>query len=460
MKSVKKKLFIASGAVLVLVLALPLSNLMAKGPSGTALAKRAEADSEGKEAAAALEAKCGACHVPGVAAPFYAKLPIASSMIRTDIDMGMRDMDLVADVYTEPKGPPNEASIAKIEYVIERGEMPPGRFLALHWNGGLSAGEKQAVRRWIESGRARHAVPGMAEEMKSRVLRPLPTKADVDPRKAELGRKLYHDKRLSGDDTLSCASCHDLARGGTDNAKVSTGIRQQLGGINAPTTFNSGYQFSQFWDGRAANLEEQAGGPPNNPVEMGSNWAQITQKLGQDEALTAEFTAAYPDGWNEKNITHAIAEFERTLITPNAPFDRYLRGDEAAMGEEAKKGHALFVEKACSTCHVGELLGGRSYELMGRRADYFAERGAMTEADNGRFNASKSEADRFHFKVPTLRNVAKTQPYFHDGSAEDLGQAVRVMAKVQNGWQPTDAEVAAMVKFLEALTGEYEGKPL
>ena len=455
-----KKLLIGSGVVLVLGLALPVTNLLTKGPSGTALSQRAESDATAKAAAAALESKCGSCHVTGVAPPFYAGLPIASSLIHKDMASGMRDMDLVADVYTETATPPNEAALAKIEYVLQRDEMPPARFLALHWNGGLSATEKKSVESWIASSRAHHAVPGTPDAMKASVLRPLPTKVEVDARKAELGRKLYHDNRLSGDDTLSCASCHDLKRGGTDNAKVSTGIRGQLGGINAPTTFNSAYQVKQFWDGRAATLEDQAGGPPNNPVEMGSNWAQIIKKLAQDEALTAEFTAAYPDGWSDKNITHAIAEFERTLVTPNSPFDRFLGGDAAALGPDEKKGHELFVSKGCATCHVGELLGGRSFELMGRRADYFAARGAITEADNGRFNATKNEADKQHFKVPTLRNIARTQPYFHDGSAANLNEAVRAMAKYESGWQPSDAEVAAMVKFLEALTGEYDGKAL
>ena len=166
----------------------------------------------------------------------------------------------------------------------------------------------------------------MPDDLRSAPIPPVPTTLLVDAKKAELGRKLYHDKRLSGDDTVSCATCHDLAKGGTDQAKVSTGVRGQKGGINAPTTFNAAFQFTQFWDGRAPTLEAQAGGPPNNPVEMDSNWKQIIGKLDADPAFAQEFKATYPDGFTEKTITDAIAAFERTLLTPNSRFDKFLSG--------------------------------------------------------------------------------------------------------------------------------------
>ena len=243
---------------------------------------------------------------------------------------------------------------------------------------------------------------------------------------------------------------------------MSDGIRGQKGGINAPTTFNAALNFVQFWDGRAPTLEAQAGGPPMNPVEMGSaGWPEVVEKLNKDKALRKEFEAVYPEGFNDKTITSAIAEFERTLVTPNSRFDKFLAGDEQALTADEKHGYEVFKATGCANCHVGELLGGKSYEVMGRRADYFGARGgALTDADNGRFNQTKLEKDRHAFKVPTLRNVAKTFPYFHDGSQQTLKGAVEAMAAYQNGLALGEKDTQDVVKFLETLTGEYKGKAL
>jgi cytochrome c peroxidase len=339
--------------------------------------------------------------------------------------------------------------------------MPPAAYIALHWNAALGGAKKNAVLAWIKEQRSVQAAPGVPTALRSALLRPLPEMPDVDPVKAALGEKLYHDTRLSGDNTISCASCHDLAKGGTDQQVVSDGIRGQKGGINSPTTYNSALNFVQFWDGRAATLEAQADGPPNNPVEMGSNWTPITDKLTQDKAFVKEFNAAYPEGVNKTTVTHAIAEFERTLLTPNSKFDRYLKGDQMALDAAGKHGHEVFVGKGCATCHVGELLGGKSFELMGRQADYFTARGGiLTAADNGRYNVTKDEKDRHTFKVPTLRNIARTFPYFHDGSKQTLREAVDAMAVYQVGEPFEKNDTQDVVKFLEALTGEYQGKPL
>jgi cytochrome c peroxidase len=331
----------------------------------------------------------------------------------------------------------------------------------MHWNAALGS-ERETILVWVKATRAAQAAPGVPEPMRSALIRPLPAKLQYDPAKAALGQKLYHDKRLSGDDTLSCASCHDLALGGTDNHPVSDGIRGQKGGINAPTTYNAALAFVQFWDGRAPTLEAQAGGPPLNPVEMGStDWKQIVDKLNKDRAFKKEFEAVYPEGFSDKTITGAIAEFERTLVTPNSRFDKFLAGDQSALSAGEKHGYEVFMAAGCANCHVGELLGGKSYEVMGRRADYFGARGtSLTDADNGRFNVTKKEADRHAFKVPTLRNVAKTGPWLHDGSKKTLQDAVEAMAVYQNGRALTVAETLDVVRFLESLTGEYEGKRL
>jgi len=451
------------GAVIVVALvavAVPLSNLVFGRPSGTALGARA-ADPTFGPVAKLLEQKCGHCHVAGTARPFYARIPPMSSVIAEDVRSGLEAMDLVESLLPPGGAAPSEPALAKIEFEISGGEMPPVRYLALHWDAILSAAQKNTILSWIREVRAKsYASPGLPPALRSSVIRPIPTNLSVDPRAVALGAKLYHDPRLSGDDTISCATCHDLAKGGTDRARVSTGIRGQKGGINAPTTFNSGFQFMQFWDGRAPTLEDQAAGPPANPIEMGATWEGIEQKLGADPALVAEMTAIYPDGVRKKNITAAIAAFERTLITPGSRFDKFLLGDAAAMTAEQKRGYELFLSSGCATCHVGELLGGKSFERMGRADDYFAARGNLTDADNGRFNVTKREADRHKFKVPTLRNIALTAPYFHDGTQADLRSAVVAMARYQLGVVLREDEVAAIVKFLEALTGEYKGKPL
>lgn len=448
--------------VLVLLVALPLANLIAGGPKGTALTRLAANDARVRAVAERLETKCANCHSQDSQLPFYAAAPVARTLIAQDRETGLREFDLVAAIFPSGKGPATEPALAKIEHALQSGTMPPRRYLALHWNHRLSDADRAVLTDWIHETRVMHYAPaGVPPEVRLGAVHPLPARVEVDARKAELGRRLYHDPRLSGDNTLSCASCHGLDRGGTDNARVSTGIRGQLGGINAPTTFNALFQSKQFWDGRAATLEEQAGGPPLNPVEMGSNWPEIIAKLEADTSFAAEFRQVYPEGFSDKTITEVIAAFERTLLTPNSRFDRFLLGESAALTPQERHGWDLFRQQGCQTCHVGKLLGGQSFEIMGLRRDYFKDRGRpLSDADNGRFNVTKDARDRHRLKVPTLRNVAKTAPYFHDGSAPDLPSAVRTMARYQVGTDLPEADVSAISKFLETLTGDYQGKPL
>ena len=282
---------------------------------------------------------------------------------------------------------------------------------------------------------------------------PLPEHATFDMPKALLGRRLYHDTRLSGDGTLSCASCHNVAAGGAEPRRVSTGIHGQQGPINSPTVLNSGLNFVQFWDGRAATLEEQAAGPVANPIEMGADWAVVVATLQASPTDVQEFSAIYPDGITQANVTNAIAEYERSLQTP-ARFDAFLRGDTSALNAQEQRGWATFTEVGCTTCHRGQNIGGTMYQRMGLVQNYFELRGTpVTDADLGHFNVSHDEADRHRFKVPTLRNVALTAPYFHDGSQEDLAGAVRLMGRVQLNRELTDAQVADIVAFLGSLTG-------
>ncbi|MFH1811139.1 MAG: cytochrome c peroxidase [Pseudomonadota bacterium] len=454
-----KRALIILVILVVGALLFPVSNLVVGAP----LVKLASgsADPGLGKVASTLEQKCTNCHTSKPVLPFYASFPVAKGMIEADMRQGLRFLDLVGALSPESGAAVNPAVLAKLEYTVQRDEMPPGRYRMLHWDGGLSQAEKDALLGWIrEVRKSNYATADAPANLQGQVLQPLPLAVAVDATKAALGDRLYHDKRLSGDETVSCASCHDLAKGGTDQLATSTGIREQKGPINAPTVFNAGFQVLQFWDGRAKDLQEQAAGPVENPLEMGATWDEVIAKLGQDEALVTEFTAAYPDGLSKANVTHAIAEFEKTLVTPNSKFDKYLRGDQAALDDAEKKGHQVFADRGCTNCHVGSLLGGASFELMGLWKDYFKVRGNVNDADNGRFSVTKKDSDLHRFKVPTLRNVALTQPYFHDGSKATLEEAVRDMGTYQLEQPLRDDEVTALVAFLKAQTGELNGKPL
>lgn len=282
---------------------------------------------------------------------------------------------------------------------------------------------------------------------------PLSPVAGLDPGRVALGERLFHDARLSADFSVSCATCHNLSAGGVDGQRFSLGIGGAVGKINAPTVFNSAYSLAQFWNGRAATLEEQAAGPIQNPIEMGATWSQVLSRLEQDAELAGEFRRLYRDGLTADNVLNAIATFERSLVTVDSRFDRYLRGDRQALSALEMDGFRRFREFGCTSCHQGMLIGGNMFQKFGVLGDYFAGR-AITEADLGRYNVTRREEDRHVFKVPSLRNVARTAPYFHDGSAATLDQAVLVMARYQLGRDLSADDVAAIVAFLQTLNGE------
>ncbi len=288
---------------------------------------------------------------------------------------------------------------------------------------------------------------------------PLPDSFPADPRKTELGRRLFLDPRLSADDSVSCASCHALGNAGVDGLPRSLGVKGAVGDLNSPTVYNSGLLISQFWNGRAATLEEQIEGPVNSPVEMASNWPQIIARLRGDSWYPGRFRQLYDDGITAANIKDAIATFERTLLTPDSRFDRYLKGDGEAISETEKAGYRLFKRFGCSSCHQGRLAGGNMYEKLGIIKDYFEERGDIKEADFGRFNVTGNEEHKFEFKVPGLRNVALTAPYLHDGSVETLEEVVWIMGYHQLGRRISGDDVDRIVAFLKTLTGRFPEQP-
>lgn len=476
-----KKIIIGVGAgALIIALAFPLSNMSAR-----TLDPQLAARVTHPELQAQLDFyanSCVDCHSDAGVMPFYASLPVASGMIAEHREEAMAYWDADRELFVQ--GLPSEANLAKLQQVLEAGAMPPASYKAMHWTAGVSPAEKDAQLAMIRTLRA-EASPGYDDPddpLLARAVLPIvDTSGSLDPAKIELGRKLYHDTRLSVDNTLSCASCHGLDMGGSDEAVSSTGVEDQKGPINSPTVFNAVYAVAQFWDGRAEDLQAQAAGPVENPIEMGDKWEDVVVELAQDPEFVAEFMAVYgPEGWTPEQLpepaedgslvapaeltadalTDAIAVFEMTLVTPNSPFDRWLKGEADAMSADAVAGWEIFDAKGCDTCHAGQAMGQTSFEKMGVAENYFAKRGNPTDVDKGRMGVTEDPADEHHFKVPTLRNIALSWPYFHDGATRDLAGAVRTMGEVQREHELNEDEITKVVAFLESLTGEYQGKSL
>ena len=284
---------------------------------------------------------------------------------------------------------------------------------------------------------------------------PIPNDVSFDHAKAALGKRLFLDTRLSRDNTVSCATCHDLAKAGQDGTSVAVGIGGQLGQNNTPTIFNSGFNFRQFWDGRAETLEDQIDGPLLSPKEMAGDWSDVVAKLQSDPDLKAEFKAIWPDAIRPQHVREAIAEFERSLVTPNAPFDKYLNGQTDALNVQAQEGWQLFQTLGCISCHQGVNIGGNMYANLGVLGDFFKDRGhPESVADRGRFNVTGNPEDLHLFKVPSLRNVALTAPYFHDGSVSSLDEAIEIMARYQLGVNLSMSQHQLIRAFLMSLNGE------
>lgn len=277
---------------------------------------------------------------------------------------------------------------------------------------------------------------------------PIPLEIEFDKDKANLGKELFFDPILSKDNTISCHSCHLLEQGGDDNLQFSFGVGGKVGNMNAPTVFNSTFNFVQFWDGRAKNLQEQALGPITSEVEMAHTFEEIIKILNNTE-YKEKFKKIYKDGVTKDNITDSLAQFQKTLITPNSPFDRYLRGDKNAISKEQKQGYELFKNQGCIACHHGVNVGGNLYAKFGLISE-------LQSDSKGRYEVTKNELDKYYFKVPTLRNIELTSPYLHDGRIEELEDVVKFMAHYQLGKSLSEEEVKKIVLFLKSLTGDLK----
>ena len=286
---------------------------------------------------------------------------------------------------------------------------------------------------------------------------PIPNRPSVTTDAVLLGSKLYFDARLSQDGTRSCASCHDFSKGGSDGKVFSTGVENRSGEVNAPTVLNSGLNYVQFWDGRATSLESQIDGPIGNVRELGTSWPEVVERLSADKELQELSQKAYGDNLTAPRIKSAIATFERTLTTPNSRFDKFLNGDLQAINEQERHGFQRFKQFGCTACHQGTNVGGNMFQKLGVAEDYFkdvAKTRPLTQADLGRFNVTHDPHDRHYFRVPSLRNVALTAPYFHDGSQKTLEQAIHTMGHYQLGRELQPEDVSAIAAFLRTLTGE------
>ncbi len=280
-------------------------------------------------------------------------------------------------------------------------------------------------------------------------IEPIPLHPDYDVAKAAVGQQLFFDPILSRDRSISCASCHDVFNGGADSRPVSLGVGDEAGNVQSPTVLNSRYNFKQFWDGRAADLFEQASGPMHNPKELAMDEKEIEKRINANTHYVAAFERLYgPGPISFHQIIETIVEFEKALITPNSRFDRYLRG-EIELTKQEMEGYLNFKELGCITCHNGVNVGGNSFQRMGTIIPYQYK---ATYPDL--YSQNKRERFKNVFKVPTLRNIELTAPYFHDASAKTLPQAVKTMSYHNLGFELSDAQVSNIVAFMLTLTGE------
>ncbi|MBK9282381.1 MAG: heme-binding domain-containing protein [Candidatus Obscuribacter sp.] len=446
----KLPLFFAIACLLLGALLLPISNFLPRKIQNDRVG-----DGDFASFTKVMQESCADCHSSSslAADPIYARFPLASTLIARDRKEAQTVLNLSQEQLTgtEPISPPD---LYRIASSVSNGSMPPGRYRALHWKGfsGLTEGDKRAVLRYVQ---------GVSTRIQCR---PLPVSLSAPPSlQVELGRKLFFEKRLSAHKKLSCAGCHAPDKGGADALPVAISADPSGRALNTPTVFNAALNFKQYWDGRTSDLKQQALVSLSSAGEMGGLTEDRLAELRSDSAYSGLAESAYGVPLSPDVIADAIAVFEQTLITPGCKFDRYLKGEKTALSGQALKGYFLFQEKGCVSCHSGMNLGGMTFEKMGIKGDYFAHRlknggKKINEADLGRFNVTRLEADRYRFKVPALRNVALTAPYFHNGSVSSLEEAVQDMARFQQGQELSREEVTCLVEFLKSLTGKLNSQ--
>lgn len=287
-------------------------------------------------------------------------------------------------------------------------------------------------------------------------IQPIPEPPKLDPLKVDLGERLFRDPRISRDGSIACATCHVPGLAFTDRQAKSRRVGGEMTAFNTPTLLNVSLNFRLFWNGRAQQLEEQIA----HPKDTGTEWDSVLRKLKTDQELAPRFARAYPQGMTEATLQDAIVTYERSLLTPNARFDRYLRGEKNAITREEEDGYHLFKSYGCASCHQGANAGGNMFQKLGVMREFFQASKSLAEADMGRYNVTKTDLDQHVFRVPSLRNIALTAPYLHDGSAKDLREVIGIMAKYQLGRDIPAQDMDRLIAFLHTLTGEYRGQAL
>lgn len=415
-----------------------------------------------------LTQKCAVCHDTERDYPLLSKIPLLGDLISENHRQATRHWKPFDRSYLGPSAtegqridaPTPLTVFTKLSHALSENLMPPREHLILCWGSWISPSEKQILNEWIKSQRGEWLSQwGITNGMEFPI-QPIPTSIPHNEAKAALGEKLFYDKRLSSDGAMSCATCHDLQKGGDDAQRLSVGDGGQSTVVNTPTVLNAVFNIRQFWDGRAADLAEQAHQQLTSPDAMGvTNWTAVAERLASDASFKTNFLAVYPLGFTEKNICSAIAEYEKRLITPGSRFDQYLQGKKGVLSTEENKGYLTFRKFACASCHNGPSMGGQSFEYADLKDNYFKGR-VLNACDKGLMNFSQVPRDDKSFKVPTLRNVEMSEPYFHDGSKTTLEDAVAAMLTYQVGKPYTDEDIHQITTFLKTLTGNLFGKPL
>lgn len=298
-----------------------------------------------------------------------------------------------------------------------------------------------------------------APALRPEPITPIPPQVELDPTRVALGKRLFNDRQLSDGGNTACGDCHILDQGGDNGRTVD--IDPATGNtLNTPTVFNVAYNASYGWLGQYATLEAQADADLATRSHHRLPWPAILDLLNNTAGYPQQFTAIYPDGITRANALNALTSFERSLITPNAPFDRWLRGDPDAISDDALEGYQHFKHLGCISCHQGINIGGNLYQRIGIFADFFADKGRLSEADQGRRRITGRQRDQHVFRVPSLRNVAVTPPYFHDGRTSSLSEAIKLVGRYQLNRQLSPDVIDKLESFLHSLTGEYRGRPL
>ncbi|HOO42986.1 MAG TPA: cytochrome c peroxidase [Bacteroidales bacterium] len=389
--------------------------------------------------------------------------PVFGAAISKDAFKGIRYANSSYSLaYIFGDMPNDETSLIKLQKVISQRSMPPLSYYVIHWKAYLTRDKQEILLDWIyDQLSSYHSYVIPTEEYPFEPVKPVLEHIPHDTDKAALGELLFHDSRLSVDNTVSCASCHNLKTGGVDNLDFSVGVYNQPETLNSLTVYNTVFHSFYFWSGKASSLQELVYKTLLDPVKMGNDSLdRIFDIFSEDSALTERFLASYPEGYSDSTITHALAEFHKTLITPNAPFDKYLKGDAKAIGQQAQEGYLLFKKHGCATCHNGTGMGATSFEYMGVANNYFPDTRRISLEDMGRYSFTSLNSDMHRFRVPGLRNIALTSPYFHNASAKTMEEAVVKMAYYQRDKKLSRKQVQAIVSYLNTLTGEHEGIPL